>query len=253
MNSNTLSKFRLFGKVGKILMTILSVIAALAAVCCCTAAIFTASLPADALTVRVVEHAEFRFNETSFGALWNILGGSFTYSGEYSPEHIFADGKSSVTPPENSKFEAELTLPDRTYASAEIHSNGNTKIMEAESAPSEYNAKSLLSVFIFAALLSAALTAALWLLRGLFAALIKCETPFCPAVVSKLKGFAFALLPAAVFASVGETMAESFLSAGRLVGIRIQWGFLIAFAVTMALAAVFKYGVQLQKESDETL
>ncbi len=28
---------------------------------------------------------------------------------------------------------------------------------------------------------------------------------------------------------------------------------LIAFVVTMALVAVFKYGVQLQKESDETL
>lgn len=37
MNSNTITKFHLFGKVGKIVMTVLSVIAALITVSCCTA------------------------------------------------------------------------------------------------------------------------------------------------------------------------------------------------------------------------
>lgn len=57
MNSNTIAKFHLFGKVGKIVMTVLSVIAALITVSCCIATAFTATLPEDALTVRVVEHA----------------------------------------------------------------------------------------------------------------------------------------------------------------------------------------------------
>ena len=48
-------------------------------------------------------------------------------------------------------------------------------------------------------------------------------------------------------------MLESFLTAGKSTNVSIQWGILIAFVVTMALVAVFKYGVQLQKESDETL
>ena len=61
MNSNTIIKFHLFGKVGKIVMTVLSVIAALITVSCCIATAFVATLPKDALTVRVVEHAEFRF------------------------------------------------------------------------------------------------------------------------------------------------------------------------------------------------
>ena len=66
MNSNTIAKFHLFGKVGKIVMTVLSVIAALITVSCCIATAFTATLPEDALTVRVVEHAELRFNKASF-------------------------------------------------------------------------------------------------------------------------------------------------------------------------------------------
>lgn len=45
MNSNTIAKFHLFGKVGKIVMTVLSVIAALITVSCCIATAFTATLP----------------------------------------------------------------------------------------------------------------------------------------------------------------------------------------------------------------
>ena len=62
-------------------MTDLSVIAALITVGCCIATAFVATLPKDALTVRVVEHAECRFNKASFDTLWSILGGGFSYRG----------------------------------------------------------------------------------------------------------------------------------------------------------------------------
>jgi len=83
--------------------------------------------------------------------------------------------------------------------------------------------------------------------------LTKCQSPFCGEVVAKMRGFGFSLLPVAVFASAAETMLESFFAAGKSTNVSIQWGILIAFVVTMALVAVFRYGVQLQKESDETL
>ena len=56
----------------------------------------------------------------------------------------------------------------------------------------------------------------------------------------------------AVLASVAETVARRFMAAG-VTAVYIQWGLLIAFAVTMCLAVVFRYGVKLQRESDETL
>ena len=125
--------------------------------------------------------------------------------------------------------------------------------MEADTSPEEYNVKDLVTVFIFLTLFSASATAALWMLRRLFAVLTRCESPFCCEVVNRMRGFGFSLLPVAVFASIGVTMLGSFLTAGKSTNVSIQWGVLIAFVVTMALVAVFKYGVQLQKESDETL
>lgn len=253
MNSDTISKFRLFGKAGKIVMTVLAVIAAIITISCCIAAAFVATLPDNALTVRVVENTELRFNAESFDTLWNIIGGSFSYSGESSPEYMLGEGAGKVTPPEGQQFKTELRLFNRSYDSAEIHSDGNTKVMQAEASPAEYIASDLTKVFIFAALFAASATAALWMLRRLFSVLTKCRSPFCGEVVAKMRGFGFSLLPVAVFASAAETMLESFFAAGKSTNVSIQWGILIAFVVTMALVAVFRYGVQLQKESDETL
>ena len=74
-------------------MAVLSVIAALITVSCCIATAFVATLPEDALTVRVVEHAEFRFNKASFDTLWSILGGGFTYLGKELPEYMLEDSE----------------------------------------------------------------------------------------------------------------------------------------------------------------
>ena len=177
MNSNTIAKFHLFGKVGKIVMTVLSVIAALITVSCCIATAFTATLPEDALTVRVVEHAEFRFNKASFDTLWSILGGSFTYSGKEFPEYMLEDSEKKASPPENQEFQAELKIFNQSYASAEIHSDESAKVMEADTSPEEYNIKDLVTVFIFLTLFSASATAALWMLRRLFAVLTRCGSP----------------------------------------------------------------------------
>lgn len=251
MNTRTLSRFRLFGKAGRLVMTVLSIVAALITVFCGLAAAYVARLPEDALTVRVVEHTELRFNAERFAALWGILGGSFSYSGSGGPDQLFGD-ETTVTPPEDQEFQTELKLFDRFYDSARLHSDGGSKVMEAEAAPAEYNAKKLVAVFVLAALFAASSAGALWMLRGLFAVLTQCDSPFCGDVVARLRSFGFSLLPVAVFASASDTLTGRFLSAGKG-GVSIQWGILLAFVVTMALVAVFRYGVQLQKESDETL
>ena len=99
---------------------------------------------------------------------------------------------------------------------------------------------------------AAATAAALWLLRRMFKVIAGCETVFCEELVKKMKAFGWSLLPVALFDSVSATLARSFMTAGTS-GVYIVWGWLIAFAVTMCLTVVFHYGVQLQRESDETL
>lgn len=91
------------------------------------------------------------------------------------------------------------------------------------------------------------------MLQKLFKALSVCESPFCNDFVAKLRTFGYSLLPVALFSSIGNTLAVRFLSGRGNAGISIQWGILVAFVVTLCLVTVFRYGVQLQKESDETL
>lgn len=249
MNSKTLSNFHKFGKVGKIAMTVLMVIAILAAAASCVATIFVSTLPKDALTVRVTNHAEFRINEKNFDSLWDILADGFSYAGDVSPEAMLSGGNNKIIPPEDQDFNMEL----QSFSSAKIHSEENTKVIEVTSSPAEYRSANLVSVLIFATLFAASAAAALFMLKRLFAVLAKCESPFCEELVTKMRAFGFSLLPVALFATIGETLSTAFLSAGGDTGISIQRGVLIAFAVTMCLVTVFKYGIQLQKESDETL
>ena len=186
MYTNTLSKFGLFGKIGKVIMTALSVIAALITVSCCILTAFIAILPEDALSVRVDEHTELHFGTETFGTLWNILGGSFTYSGGDSPESMLESNGNHITPPKNQEIQTELKLFNRSYGSAKIRSEGGRKIMEAEASPAEYNAKNLITVFACITLFAASAAVSLWMLRNLFSVLKKCESPFCGDVVRKM-------------------------------------------------------------------
>ena len=73
-------------------MTVLMVIAILAAAASCVATIFVSTLPKNALTVRVTNHAEFRINEKNFDSLWDILADGFSCAGDVSPEAMLSGG-----------------------------------------------------------------------------------------------------------------------------------------------------------------
>lgn len=254
MNAKTLSKVNRFGKVGKIVMTILLTAAIIATLLCGVAAIYTATLPKDAVKVTVTNHAEFKINESSFSSVWGMLAKGFSYASDNDPSAMMKDDSDSVIlPPENTEFNAELNFFNQSYSSATIRSEGSEKIIDAKSSLAEYHSSDLVTLLIFATLFAASVAAALLMLQKLFKVLSVCASPFCTDFVSKLRVFGYSLLPVAVFAGIGETLAVRFLSAGRNTGVSIQWGVLVAFVVTMCLVAVFRYGVQLQKESDETL
>lgn len=253
MNSTTMSNFQRFCRVGKTVMLVLIVIAALATVASAVSAIYVAALPKDALTVSVTDNAEFRVNSSNLDSLWSILADGFSYSESSSPEKMLSGSSDKITPPENQTVNTKLSFFNRSYSSAKIYSDSDTKVIEAQSSPAEYSSSDLVSVLAFAALFGASAAVALYMLKRLFAELEKCDSPFCDEIVKKMKAFGFSLLPVALFASVGETLAKAFLTAGNGAVVSVQWGVLIAFAVTMCLVTVFRYGVILQRESDETL
>ena len=253
MNANAIKKVNHFGKAGKIVMTILLIAAILVTLVSGVATIYTATLPKDAVKVTVTNHAEFKIDEGSFPAIWSFLVQHVSYAADQDPSALLKDDGGKVLPPEGTELQTELDFFRQSYSSATIRSEKNEKIIDANSAPEEYVSSDLVLLLVFATLFAASVAAALLMLQKLFKVLAGCTSPFCVEFVSRLRTFGYSLLPVAVFASVGETLAVRFLSAGRDTAVSVQWGVLITFAVTMCLVTVFRYGVQLQKESDETL
>lgn len=251
MNAKTLANVHRFGKAGKILMTILLIAAIVAALLGGVAAIYMATLPKNAVKVTVTNHTEFKINESSFPAVWGMLADGFAYSGEKDPSDMLQNG--DILPQGDTEVSGALHFFHQTYSAATIRSQGDEKIVQAKADPVVYRSSDVVTLLVFVVLLAASTAAALWMLQRLFKVLAVCESPFCAEFVSKLQAFGYSLLPVTLFASVGETFAVHFLSAGKNEGVFVQWGLLITFAVTMCLVTVFRYGVQLQKESDETL
>ena len=254
MNEKTLAKVNRFGKIGKLVMTLLLIAALILTALTGAAAIYTAMLPKDVVTVTVTNHAEFKIDDAFFPSVWEMLNDSTTYATDSDPSSAWKDDADGILlPPEDTELNTRLHFFHQTYSTATVHTDVNKTTIDTASSPAKYHSSDLTALLLFSALFTASVAAALLMLRKLFQTLSVCASPFCMEFVSRLRSFGFSLLPVAAFASVGETLAVRFLSAGKTNGISIQWGVLIAFAVTMCLVTVFRYGVQLQKESDETL
>lgn len=253
MNTKTISNINRFGKAGKVVMTILLIAGIMVTLLSGVATVYASTFPKDAVKVTVTNRAVFEVRENSFSSVWSMLTNGFSYAADSDPSDALKDNDSKVLPPENTKISTDLNFFDQSYSSATIRSEGTKKFVEAESNPAEYRSSDLVVLLVFATLFFASVAVALLMLQKLFKVLSVCASPFCADLVSGLRAFGYSLLPVALFASIGETLAVRFLSAGKNAGISVQWGMLITFAVTMFLVTVFRYGVQLQKESDETL
>ena len=225
MNANTLKRVHQFGRVGKIILTVLLVLNILATVAAGAAAAVMAALPRDTVSVSVTGQAVYQSRGKFAEDLWQVLMGGRQF---------------------------ETVAVTNGYVSADMHMEGEQMVIETTSAPMTYTCGDVVRILLFTALASAATAVMLWLLRKLFKVIEGCQSVFCEELVKKMKAFGWSLLPVALLASVAETVTRRFMATG-VTGIYIQWGLLIAFAVTMCLTVVFHYGVQLQRESDETL
>ena len=232
MNATTLKKVHQLGEAGKVVLTILLVVSILATAAAGLAAAALGGISRETVSVSVTSQATYQGRGQFMQSMWQTLTGSWAA--------------------EEQQDQAAVTLFGSLYTSAAMRREGEQMVIETVSTPNTYTCADAARLLIFAALASAASAAALWLLRKLFKVMEGCESVFCDALVKRMRAFGWSLLPAALLASVAETVARRFMSAGAT-AVYIQWGLLIAFAVTMCLTVVFHYGVQLQKESDETL
>ena len=120
----------------------------------------------------------------------------------------------------------------------EVSSDGNSATYELTGDFADFN-KDAVKKELFGKILEATFTVVLtavtlFFARRVFMELAKCETPFTEAIVKKMKVFGWVMIGYGVFAGMNLTT-------------------IVAGLAVLMLGYVFAHGMELQRESDETL
>ena len=132
---------------------------------------------------------------------------------------------------------------------------GQKIVLNAESGTMTFTLRRLGLALLPLALLTGSLIVVFIFLGKMMRQLEQCETPFCDGVVSSMRAFAFSLIPFAVVKPVATSLFSGILFSGDVsihLG-RVDFGVVFTVLVIFLLVTIFKYGVKLQQESDETL
>ena len=220
MKNNNIKKINDLGKIGKLLCIILIVITAIGIAAVTAMGIAAATLPDDFMKI---------------DGKWNC-----TTVTDYSSGMI------------GTPYTDEDYNRDGSFFGLNIHSvskytedSGNSNIIKevSEKTVNGTMSKSMKVLFfaiaIFILLMLILLDISLHFAKTLCKALEKCETPFSDEIVKKMRNFAISLIPFGIFC-VGAGGASAI-------------GIAFIIIIVLLFSAIFKYGAELQRESDETL
>ncbi|MCR5207786.1 MAG: DUF2975 domain-containing protein [Eubacterium sp.] len=124
--------------------------------------------------------------------------------------------------------------------------------VNAKTAPETYTAKRFIAALVSLFFYLGAITVAVKMLMILMKRLRKCETPFSEDIIKSMTRFANSLIPVVIIKYICSGL-WSFLGSNTKIDFSLDIGLLLLVAVVYVLVMVFKYGAQLQRESDETL
>lgn len=252
MQNDIRKKVNGFGKIGKIVVTVLLVIVLIGGITASVAAVYLSQLPDDAISVSVSGKANIQVDESLMGILAGRIVDGLSYESDQMPDLSDEADMESILP-EDTQVRIDLSINNADYATAVIHSEGNMKSIEAQTDDFVYEIDNIIKVIIGGIVYVAAIAVSLFMLGRLFKEFESCETPFTDIAVKRLYAFGFSLIPVILIGTVAEAMAQALLTPSEGINFYLDVGAIVAFVVTICLCTLFKYGAQLQQESDETL
>ena len=222
---NTIKKrINTFGKVAKIITTIVIVFMLVTEGFLLVGGIIAAVVPRDSITVDIDSNAEINIDKNYFG-----LDGKQFYIN-------IGDGKLNLAEFNNEKYDIR---------------NENTDLNLSGSVRStHHDMDTVLWWIVFEAISLAAVIVALYFFRSLMKQFMVCDTPFSDGIVNKMRAFAIALIPCTV-------VWQAFNAAKNyIIGNEADFNLIFTFAfvlIIFVLTMIFKYGAELQKEHDDTV
>ena len=235
MKQEAIRKINRFGKIGNIVAIVLIVCVSVGVAGLAVGTIGVATLPNDMASVTISGEANIHIKRT-----WL----------QDTVEQILPELQEAL---EDADLKVKTTLGNADYSVANV-----TKTDQGIDIGMRTKAYIYRFVHLFWALLTLTvycicILIALILFKKLMKAFAQCETPFCKYVIRRMRYFAFSLIPLVVFSIVSNMAWSGFLSAGDTIRFSPNLGGIITILVIFVLVSVFKYGAQLQEESDETL
>ena len=226
MENSIKKKINAFGRVGKIITTIIIVFLLVAEGFMLVGAVITAVLPNDCISVDVAGTAEIHVDTDYFdineGQIYLNVGDNKIALGGITDEQLKIYNNSPVV----MQFDAKT---------ADLH----------------FDMKTGLYLLILSMAECAAIVVILFFLRALMKQFMICDTPFSDGVIKKMRAFAISLIPTVAVAFVTDALGSEVLSFFSNAHVDLLTvGFVV---VIFILTAIFKYGAQLQKQYDETV
>ena len=115
-----------------------------------------------------------------------------------------------------------------------------------------FSAKRLIFALVITAVYLLAIVIMLYMIKAFMKALKSCDTPFADNVIRPMQKFGYSLIPVVVLSMINNSAWEGFINSSSF-DFSINIEAILVLAVVFILIMVFKYGAELQKQSDETL
>jgi hypothetical protein len=232
MKNESVRSINIAGLVGYIITVLLII-------CSISAMVFTGILTAASISVTKENPTVTVSTDVNINANGNIL--------EKLNRFIGIDGVENLS--DLAKKDADLK--DSTFASVNVEQNDGSMVINAETNETVFSTKRVIAGFVSVFVWLGSVTVALEMILRLMKKLRKCETPFSEDVIKWMDRFATSLIPATVLGMIAKGIWSGLLT--NHFTFSLDLGSVLLVAVIYLLVIVFKYGAQLQRESDETL
>lgn len=236
MNGNeAIAKINKMGKVGAIIILIVKILLGIGIVGCAVGMIATAVLPANLVSFNMKGNANVMVDLSNFG------------------KNIFEDAQTQESVKRDVKQNTNISYGNAQFDVNDVSVEGSKMNIQAQGELTKFNLRDctwgLLGAEIM--LIFSFITA---VFAGRLAKAIRdCATPFEDNVITKIKQFAFSLIPWCIITSVVGAIEQAIWFSGSKIDIDLNIGMVCVVLVVLALSYIFQYGALLQKEYDETL
>lgn len=235
--TEAIKKINKMGKAGSIICLIAKILLIIAAAGVLIGTITLFVLPKDFVTVKNTSSVETEVNLSTF------------IKDLSAQEYEDFQNRFAATTPGNSS----INVDSQTYAVTGYNLDGNILKVNTAVETGTFTVGQIRPILVFAIIAIGCCLVSIFFAGSLCKSFAVCESPFEDAIIVKLRKLAFSLIPMAVFSFFSDGLINGILSSGKNIAFTVNFSTVFAILIILAISYIFKYGAQLQKESDETL